>query len=444
MNFERSNTNAEQDFERASLERQKRKLTGYYLSNGNENYIFNKNNPQYNDSQFTPEYEQAVMENIRQGVDYSGIERRLLERIAGPDRFAGSDGVFNNLSHDKQQKRILTYMTGEEWNNYENTSKINVENFLKTYPTPMDFENDSTKFLEIIRQSNGEEKFQEYCGAMEDFQNNVYGKKYEYFKAMKELHQETEKHNSEREDETEVKEIGRKSFEVFNKEPLVKSVGARTRKKGDLTGETGKKNEDNAYRNSDAGVFAVFDGAGGGGNDPARASEIAVLVTDTMVKEKIPKTSNDLAAILTTASESIQYDPGAGISTAVIGKIRDDGDHKTLVYASVGDSRIYLVRRGEIDAIQITQDEGEGKYIYNALGDGNLFKMKQVGEVSLQDGDRIVFCSDGITGDYAKDFIPNDEFASIVKSAGTPDEAAIALIDRATKMDDRTAIVVEV
>ena len=444
MNFERFNSNTERDFEKNNFERQKRKLTGYYLSNGNAEYIFNKDDPQYNDSQFTPEYEQAVVKNMAQGVDYSKIEYGLLNHIAGPDHFIGSDGVFSSLSHDKHQKRILTYMTGEEWDNYNNTSGVNVENFLKTYPTPMDFENDSTKFLEIIRQSNGEEKFQEYCDAMEDFQNNVYGKKYEYYKTMQEIHQEAKKYNLFQGDANGLKDVGRKSFEAFNRESLVKSVGARTLNKGGLTGEAGRKNEDSAYYNPDMGIFAVFDGAGGGGNDPARASELAVWVTDAMVKEKIPKTGNDLAEILTAANESIQYDPSAGISTAVIGKIRDDGDHKALVYASVGDSRIYLVRREETDAIQITQDEGEGKYIYNALGDGNLFKMKQVGEVPLQDGDRIVFCSDGITGDYAKDFIPNDEFASIVKSARTPDEAAIALINRATKIDDRTAVVVEV
>lgn len=196
MNFERFNSNTEHDFEKNNFERQKRKLTGYYLSNGNADYIFNKDDPQYNDSQFTPEYEQAVVENMAQGVDYSKIEYGLLNHIAGPDHFIGSDGVFSSLSHDKHQKRILTYMTGEEWNNYNNTSGANVGNFLKTYPTPIDFENDSTRFLEIIKRDNGEGKFQEYCEAMEKFKNNIYGKKYEYYKVIQDFHREAEVQSS--------------------------------------------------------------------------------------------------------------------------------------------------------------------------------------------------------------------------------------------------------
>ena len=395
------------------------------------------------------------------GVDFSEKEARLLKNIAGPEHTIvngaeyphrkGYDGVFNDMSGDKYQRRILTYMTGgaEAWNRWDQTSGDTVKEFLMRYPTPMDFEKVAEDFLcnKLDGGHNDSQKLQEYYAAMDSFQNNVYGKKYEYFKAMKDLHKEAAELDVPQKSEAELREnreVGRRFFEIFNREPLVKAVGARTLNKGALTGERGRQNEDGAYCNSNTGVFAVFDGAGGGGKDPARASQLAVKVTDAMVEEKTPRTRDDLAEILEKANETIINDPEAGVSTAVIGKIRDDGDHKTLVYASVGDSRIYLVREGEDRAKQITRDEGTENYIYNFLGDNNAFNMRQTGEELLQDGDRLVFCSDGITGDFAIDFIPDKEFAHIVKSADTPDEAALALIRRATKMDDRTAVVVEV
>lgn len=452
MNSEKFTPNSEQNIEKTNLERQKDKLVGFYLNNGDENYIFYSESNWVKDEDM-PRAKEAVLEMMRDGLVPEDTERRLLTRIAGPDYHRKADGVFEDLNATdvetaKHKKRILGYMTGEKWNDYDKTSGSNVSVFLSRYPTPIDFESAAADLLRRIDDGrNDQQKVQEYYAAMDKFQYDVYGKKYEYFKAMKDLHREAAELGEPQKNEGELKEsqeIGRRFFEIFNREPLVKSVGARTLNKGALTGERGRQNEDGAYCNSNTGVFAVFDGAGGGGGNPARASRLAAKVTDMMVEEKTPRTRDDLAAILEKANETIADDSEAGISTAVIGKIRDDGDHKTLVYASVGDSRIYLVRKGEDRAKQITRDEGTENYIYNFLGDNDVFNMRQTGEELLQDGDRLVFCSDGITGDFAIDFIPDEEFAHIVKSADTPDEAALALIRRATKMDDRTAVVVEV
>ena len=146
-----------------------------------------------------------------------------------------------------------------------------------------------------------------------------------------------------------------------------------------------------------------------------------------------------MTQILADANEEIA---GRGVSTAVIGRILEKDGRKVLLWASVGDSRIYLVRNGVKDAFQVTKDEGEGNRLWYGLG--HNFRVRQFGELPLMDGDRVVFCSDGVTGDYELDFIPNDEFASIVGGAETADLAAWSLINRATKRDDRTAIVVEV
>ena len=444
--------NTEQDRERENLERQKRKLVGFYLSAGDENYIFKSNTPNFSDADITPEAEAGVVEMMANGKDFSNEERTLLKNIAGPDYYKGNNGVFGDMAGDLHQKRILTYMTKgpQAWNRYDESSGRDVGKFLERYPTPMDFDEASDYFVKMIRESNdrsggpawGQQKEMEYGIAMEDFKKNVYGKKYEYYKAMKEIHAEADKRREEMStpytpDEKKVI----RNFEIFNREKLVKDSGAVTYNKGFLVGDENRQNEDATYYNPGEGLFAVFDGAGGvqGG---ARASNMAVEVMNQMVARKNPESVDELKGILSVANETMKYDPEAGISTAVIGKILDKGGQKSLLYASVGDSRIYLVKPGQT-AKQITEDEGEGHQITNALGH-DIFRVDQVGEVPLSDGDRLVFCSDGITGDYGNDLMSNDELSYLVQSADTADAAARSLVSHARKKDDRTAIVIEV
>ena len=198
MSGEKLSFNSE-DFEKANLEKHKDKLAAFYLTNGEQRYIYD-HSPEFSNVEILPEHRNAVVENMKNGVDYRGIEKKLLLNIAGPEYTRGADGsfiyrpdiVFNSLSDDKHQKRILTYMTGEELDHYNEVNGDNVDSFLQIYPTPMDFEDNSEKFLKIIEEANGKEKGLEYREAMEEFKANVYGKKYEYYKAMQDFHKEAD------------------------------------------------------------------------------------------------------------------------------------------------------------------------------------------------------------------------------------------------------------
>ncbi|RYC74997.1 hypothetical protein G3RUM_00278 [Candidatus Nanosyncoccus alces] len=439
--FNKNGPKSEQSPERANLERQKRKLTGFYLSGGDERYIFESDSEPFKEDKVTAADEAEVLNVLQNDPNMKDREWRLLVRMAGPGLHLSDDEMFGRMAGDKHQKRILAYMTGVDWNGYNATSGQNVADFLSRYPTPMDFDEHSEDFLRMIGDYNGEEKAREYDEAMESFKLGMYGKKYEYYKAMREFHQEAEERQTrDAEQAREATRRGRRFFEIFNKGELIRDSGLAMVDKGTIAGEQGRQNEDAAYYNPALGLFAVFDGAGGMGG-AARASELGVEATNQMISQKVPERAEDLADILRVASDAIKHDPAAGYSTGVIGKIVEREGKKSLMYASVGDSRIYVVRGKE--AIQLTQDEGWGNKITNSLG-LNECRVKQMGEFSLRGGDRIVFCSDGITGDYEPDFIPDDEFARIVKKAATADLAAWALANRATKRDDRTAIVVQV
>ena len=68
-------------------------------------------------------------------------------------------------------------------------------------------------------------------------------------------------------------------------------------------------------------------------------------------------------------------------------------------------------------------------------------RTKQYGEVELHQGDRVVLCSDGITGDYGSDLMSDRELGFIMSRSTDALEASKNLIASARKNDDRTAIV---
>lgn len=412
------------------------KLLDFYAAGGDDRYIFHPE-----DAPDLGVQEDEVLRSVALNPRAREMERGLLLRIASPIHTKGQGAVFENLRDDKHQKRILATLAGAGFERYAETAANDIANFITKYPTPMDFENDARRFLGMIEEANSENKYQEYVGAMERFQRNIYGKRYDYYQEMKKIHEEAEGLLRE--------EFGRRGgrvHEIFKDagetgEDLKFKVGFASVNKGELIGKPERANEDAEYMDTENGLFAVFDGAGGvqGG---ARASSLAAQTLQGLVNdEKVPRSQEDLKNCLEMVNQKLVDDPVAGVSTAVLGKFVQEGAEKKLLFASVGDSRIYIVREGR--TILITKDEGEGRYIYNALGDAGC-RVKQLGEARVVKGDRVVFCSDGITGDYAKDFIPDDEFARIVGGAANVNEAAFKLSRRATKTDDRTAVVVEV
>lgn len=488
-NFENSSANrhdanaTEQatDREKLKLERHQKKLIGYYLSGGDPNYIYKTDQDEYSERHITDDDKAQTLALIDGYPKLCRrLEHQLLEDIESfPPYGKQSDEILSSMSDDKHQKRILNYTLGHEWDDYDSLSSNDMNQFLKTYPTPLDFETDRDTFLRIIEEHNGEKKLQEYKQSMDDFCKTVYGKRYDYYKAIQGLHEEANHTNSRKQKlgryamgayvgaheisspktpdqdssidrpSSHLREPSRNTEpsasreRLANPERLVVDVGAITKSRGELTGSR-KENEDAAFYNSQNGLFGVFDGMGGkpGG---ARASRLAAFAANKLTEQKMPQSTLDLRRLVIETNKLIQRDRSAGnvtgYTTAAVGKIIEDEDGKRLSYVSVGDSRIYIVRGEEL--IAVTKDEGYGRFVTNILGDEDS-KVEQYGDEPLREGDRIVFCTDGITGDKKEQSIPDREFVKIVNEAKSAEDAAKALINRATKIDDRTAIVVEV
>jgi serine/threonine protein phosphatase PrpC len=180
-------------------------------------------------------------------------------------------------------------------------------------------------------------------------------------------------------------------------------------------GKVRKENEDRFLFDESAMLFGVADGVGGlpGG---AEAAQEAVDIVTNAVLAATPSEELDLTAIVTTANDAVaalglRLSPGLGIgSTLTLGCIRGP----RLKLAHVGDSRAFLIRNGEITCL--TEDhsvENEAKR-RRARGEVVYYSEAQRGaltrcigqaippEVDLIDraiigGDRILFCTDGVT-----------------------------------------------
>lgn len=145
----------------------------------------------------------------------------------------------------------------------------------------------------------------------------------------------------------------------------------------------------------------------------------------------------------------------AGMGTTCVGCAVVGQD---AIIAHAGDSRAYLIRRG--NAIQITEDQtviarlaavgvdvSKAENVWqwrgvltNALGVANAYCSTVI--VALEPGDRLVLCSDGIA-----EYFEPAELAAAVTEPPSPGRAAQRLIDTALARggaDNATAIVMKV
>lgn len=206
------------------------------------------------------------------------------------------------------------------------------------------------------------------------------------------------------------------------------------------------------------GLYAVCDGMGG-----ARAGEVAsemaclglVGLDPASAGEKELRTAvvNSNQAIV---SRSLAEDHLLGMGTTLTAAMFKDG---SLLLAHVGDSRAYLFRAG--DLVQLTRDHswvgemvrrGEltaeqaavhphRSVITRALGTDREVDP-DITEVDIAEGDRILLCSDGLTG-----MVTEAEIAALLAEHDAPQPAAEALTKAALAgggEDNVTVLVVDV
>lgn len=218
-------------------------------------------------------------------------------------------------------------------------------------------------------------------------------------------------------------------------------------------------NEDNLGYDARLGIFVVCDGMGG-----AAAGEVASkLAVDTVLTyfreaaktkvfplvgkkfENVSTRANALASAIQLANEAI-VETGAnhasrkGMGSTIVAIYLEQN---MCSIAHVGDSRIYLLRQGEIQQLTsdhslvmeqvrrglITREEAERSDISNiiirALGSGEDVEP-DVDDLFAMPGDTFLLASDGLTRHVKDDWI-----LGIVQEARGLDQASADLIDAA-------------
>jgi protein phosphatase len=215
-------------------------------------------------------------------------------------------------------------------------------------------------------------------------------------------------------------------------------------------GRVRKGNED-SYTAKEP-LFAVADGMGG-----HQGGEVA----SSLALETIGKGEGPLEQLVREANvavyERAAQDPGlAGMGTTLTALLAD-GDGLRL--AHVGDSRAYMLRDGKlqrltkdhtvverlVDEGKLTAHEAEihpqRSILTRALGVDESLLVDQ-GAIEPRPGDRLLLCSDGLTG-----MIDEDRITKLLIEHADPQKAADALVDAANEVggqDNITAIVIDV
>lgn len=180
-------------------------------------------------------------------------------------------------------------------------------------------------------------------------------------------------------------------------------------------------------------LFGVFDGMGT--QEGARAAATMLANRFHRVTSIAPD-AQGLGEIINGVSRALASSYPHNGSTATVARVDSKG---VLHYASVGDSRLYVMRRGRIK--QMTADEGLGNLLTNYVGAMSRGVL-QIGEINPEDWDAFMLCTDGITGDWPEQFIHDQEIEELFDNPVAASYVCSSLVTMSKKEDDKTVIVV--
>lgn len=228
-----------------------------------------------------------------------------------------------------------------------------------------------------------------------------------------------------------------------------------------ITGNFRENNEDRALVDPEGRFFLVADGMGGQ-SAGEKASEMAIDLISRKLAQQVERAAEDPAKLGNVINEAIceanaeilamgAIDPNYHSMGTTIAMLVSGKDH--LQIASVGDSRVYLLRNGELQ--QVTQDDSlvealrQAGTITKEEAATHRFKhvlVKYLGckesnggteprQLPYKSGDRFLLCSDGVT-----EGVSDEEMKKLLASSDDPQQVVELVIGSALKNGSRDNI----
>lgn len=227
-------------------------------------------------------------------------------------------------------------------------------------------------------------------------------------------------------------------------------------------GRVRTSNQDSGY--SGISLFVVADGMGGhAGGDVASAIAVQTIARTDRAEPTTPQEAESaLRAALVAANraigEAVADRPeltGMGTTASALVRVGD-----TVATAHIGDSRIYLLRGGELSQItndhtfvqrlvetgRITPEEAavhpRRSVLMRVLGDVDQYPEIDTSVIGTLPGDRWLICSDGLSS-----YVPEARILAAVERAPSAEQAADALVTEALEHgapDNVTVVAVDI
>jgi serine/threonine protein phosphatase PrpC len=202
-------------------------------------------------------------------------------------------------------------------------------------------------------------------------------------------------------------------------------------------------------------LYAVADGMGG-----HRGGEVASSLALETVQGMFERREGSLAEQVAEANRAVfdrsQNDRKVSGMGTTLTAAQVDGNRVHLVH--VGDSRAYLLRGGELTQVtedhtlvhrmvmegEISEEEAEThphrSILTRALGVDQNIQVDE-GDLEVAPGDRLLLCTDGLTG-----MVPEEQIREILLESLDPQEAVDKLVkvaNRAGGIDNITALILD-
>ena len=218
-------------------------------------------------------------------------------------------------------------------------------------------------------------------------------------------------------------------------------------------GRVRERNEDSML--VDPPLYVVADGMGGHRGGQV-ASQVALEAMEGLATEGQGSLADHVRrANRAVWDRSIEDERLSGMGTTLTAARIDGG---SALIAHVGDSRAYLLRDGSLQQLttdhtlvarmvrsgEITEAEAEvhphKNVLTRALGTDEEVEVDE-DSIALVDGDRLLLCSDGLTG-----MVTEDQIQAILENSDQPQQAADRLVkaaNRAGGIDNITVVVLD-